>query len=87
MQQASLDRAQRTYVYDDVTYVYDDVTYVYDDVMQQASLDRAQRRFRYSIVAGKEVFWSFHQVPVRAANKAVLCVCVCVCIICRTCAR
>jgi hypothetical protein len=78
MQQASLDRAQRTYVYDDVTYVYDDVTYVYDDVMQQASLDRAQRRFRYSIVAGKEVFWSFHQVPVRAANKAVLCVCVCV---------
>ena len=40
--------------------------YRIEDV-EQASVDRAERRFKYSIVAGKEVFWSFHQVMFATA--------------------
>jgi len=32
-----------------------------------ACLERAQKSYKYAIVAGKDVFWSFHQVSVSVS--------------------
>jgi len=40
-----------------------------------ACLERAQKSYKYAIVAGKDVFWSFHQVSVSVGGCEMKCSC------------